>query len=270
MSIVVNSNTPSIAASRALYEARADMEKAMERLSSGKRINSASDDAAGMSIASRFRAHIASLDQGVRNANDAISMLDVYDGAAAEIENMVVRVRELAIQKVNSSYDTDDIAAIEAEIDALVEEITMVSDVRANWAGLQLGDGTFATKTMQTGSTDGDEILVSLDDLDVLTGVTGAGLTDAASIETGVDAALLALNVARSGAGALRNRLEFTVSNAMNVSQRMSEALSRTEDADFAGESAALARASVLAQAGTAMLAQANQAPQYVLTLLRG
>lgn len=270
MGIVVNSNTPSIAASRALYETRADMEKAMERLSTGKRINTAADDAAGMSIASRMRAHVTSLNQGVRNSNDMISLLDVYDGAAAEIENMVVRVRELAIQKVNSTYDPDDVAAIEAEIDALVEEITMVSDVRANWAGVQVGDGTFTTKTTQTGSVDGDEIVISLDDLDVLAGVSGADLTDADLIETNVDAALLALNEARSGAGALRNRLEFNVANAMNVSQRISEALSRTEDADFAAESAALARASVLSQAGTAMLAQANQAPQYVLTLLRG
>lgn len=257
MGIVVNSNTPSIAASRALYETRKDLETAMERLSSGKRINSAGDDAAGMSIASRLRANMVSLNQGVKNAQDGISFLEVYDGAAAEIENMVVRIRELYVQNENDTYSTADAAQITLELTALKSEINQIATVRAAWAGAAIGT---TAVTIHTGASSADAVLFTPSSLDV------SAITTVATADT----AIASLNTARATAGAMRNRLEYAVSNALNVSQRLGEALSRVEDADFAAESAALARANVLAQAGTAMLAQANQAPQYVLTLLRG
>jgi flagellin len=257
MGIVVNSNTPSIAASRALYETRADLEKAMERLSSGKRINSASDDAAGLSIASRLRSNMVSLNQAVRNSQDGISFLEVYDGAAAEIEDMVVRIKELYTQRASGTYSSNDTARIDDELTALKSEINQIATVRAEWAGAAIGT---TSVTVQTGVNSTDTMAFTPDTLDV------SAITSIAGAET----ALVSLNVARSEAGAAKNRLTYAVNNAMNISQRTAESLSRIEDADFAAESAALARANVLAQAGTAMLAQANQAPQYVLTLLRG
>lgn len=263
MGIVVNSNIPSIAASRALYESRSAMEQAMNRLSSGKRINSASDDAAGQSIASNLRAQMVSLNQAVRNSNDGISYLEVYDGTAAEIENMLVRFRELQTQFNNSTYSTDDKQAIKDELAALKAEVSNLTADRGKWNGTAV---TGTTLTVQAGHATADTISVALNALDVSSGLAVDGTATFASI----DAAITALNAARAEAAATRNALTHAVSNAMNVSQRTGEALSRIEDADFAAESAALARANVLSQAGTAMLAQANQTPQYILTLLRG
>ena len=263
MGIVVNSNIPSISASRALYESRAAMEQAMNRLSSGKRINSASDDAAGMSIASNLRSQVVSLNQAVRNSNDGISYLEVYDGTAAEIEDMLVRFRELQTQFLNSTYSSDDQAALTSEMAAIQTEVTNLTTNRGLWNGTAV---SAATLTVQSGSTDADVTTITLGDLDV----SSALVTDGTETLANIDAAITALNAARGDAAATRNALTHAVSNAMNISQRTAEALSRVEDADFAAESAALARANVLAQAGTAMLAQANQTPQYILTLLRG
>jgi flagellin len=253
----------------------------MERLSSGKRINSASDDAAGMAVAAKLRADVRSLNQAVRNANDAVSLVNTYDGASAEIESILVRMRELAVQAANGTYQDEDRALAQEEIDALAEEIDRIAtnttfnrQAIANGSGGSSGTFTFRVGPQSGSADDVDVNLASLKAGDL--GSSGVGslsigsASGASSAVDDIDAALTALAEARAVAGAFVNRLGHTVSNLQNVSQRTSEALSGVEDADYAAESAALARGMVLAQAGTAMLAQANQSPQYILTLLRG
>jgi flagellin len=269
--VVANTNVSSLQASRILSRNRQDLEQAMERLSSGKRINTAADDATGMAVSAKIRADVRSLDQAVRNANDGLSFINTYDGAASEIEGILVRMRELATQAQSGTYTTDDLAHADAEFQQLEAEITRIdSFTQFNRTAydasvkLQIGPTTNDTLTF-----DGDDLAVSADNLALSTNVlTSAGAASTALVA--VDAALAKLATARAEAGAYSNRLQYTVGNLMNVSQRLKEALSGIEDADYAAESANLARGMVLAQAGTAMLAQANQSPQYILTLLRG
>jgi flagellin len=288
MGVVVNTNISSITASRILSENRADLEKAMERLASGKRINSAADDAAGMAVAAKMRADIGSLNQSVRNTNDAISLVNTYDGAAAEIESILIRMRELAVQTRNGTYETADRTNANFEYDALKNEITRIAGVSAfnrmtvgqgssgAAGGTGTGDTTFTFYVGSDVAKTGNSIAFAAKALDLNLAVSSGTLNsvvDTASAGQAIatlDDAITELAANRAQAGALINRLEHTVSNLMNVSQRLQEAVSGIEDADYAAESANLARGMVLAQAGTAMLAQANQAPQYILSLLRG
>ena len=274
MAIVVNTNIPSIAASRAVYETREDMELAMERLSSGKRINSTRDDAAGQTVVSRMRAQILSLNQAVRNANDGISMVNTYDGAADEIEDILVRMRELATLAQNGTYVSNDLTNANLEYQALKDEITRISE-KTKWNGTKEIANSAVAVSFQVGFGASEHIGITFSKLEgsALFGAavgTISTVASAAAEASAIDTALDALNSGRATAGAVVNRLEHTVNNLMNVVQRTEEARSRIEDADFAAESANLAKANVLAQAGTAMLAQANQTPQYILTLLRG
>jgi len=251
---------------------RQDLEQAMERLSSGKRINTAADDATGMAVSAKIRADVRSLDQAVRNANDGISFINTYDGAASEIEGILVRMRELATQAQSGTYTTNDLAHANAEFQQLSAEITRI-DSNTQFNRRAYDEST----TLQIGPTTNDTLTFAGDNL-AISGPTALALDDdrlvtaasASSALVAVDAALAKLATARAEAGAFSNRLQYTVGNLMNVSQRLKEALSGIEDADYAAESANLARGMVLAQAGTAMLAQANQSPQYILTLLRG
>ena len=291
MGVVINTNISSITASRILSNNRSDLETAMERLASGKRINSANDDAAGMAVAAKMRADIRSLNQAVRNTNDAISMVNTYDGGAAEIEQILIRMRELAVQARTGTYTAADLTNANYEYSALKSEIERIAGVTSfNRIALGQGGESGATSgpagVTSTSATvfsfyvgsdvarTGNSISFTGQPLDLnkaasttLKGISTA--TDAGSAIESLDDALQKLSSRRAEAGALVNRLEHTVSNLMNVSQRLQEAVSGIEDADYAAESAALARGMVLAQAGTAMLAQANQAPQFVLTLLR-
>ena len=297
----------------------------MERLSSGKRINSAKDDAAGSAVAAKMRADITSINQAVRNTNDGISLLNTYDGAAAEVENMLTRMRELAVQAKTGTYQASDMDLAAKEYDQLKLEIRRIAQVTAfNRVSIANGSATtagaasavdvefklFVGARVQDG---GNSIAFSAGTLDLnnltkgdtgsftpLTvnitnsdGVGGLGTIASTSTAHGgnasgvfggsdhtttdnasaaivqIDRALDLLASKRANAGALINRLEHTVANLLNVSQRLQEAESRITDADYAAESANLARGMVLAQAGTAMLAQANQQPQYILQLLR-
>jgi flagellin len=244
MSVTINTNIPSIAASRSLQETSSSLNQAMERLSSGKRINGAKDDAAGMTVVTRMKAQITSLSQAVRNANDAISMISTYDGAADEIQQLKDEIdRVQSKTKFNGTLDVSSAA----------------------------GDQTYS---FQIGFASNDTLAVGFNSLQasgLFNAAVGAitSIASAATEVTNLDTALGRLNTGRAEAGAHINRLEHTVSNLMNVIQRTEEARSRIEDADFATESAALARANVLTQAGSAMLAQANQSPQYILALLR-
>jgi len=274
MGISANTNISSIAAARAVYETRDDMNRAMERLSSGKRINSSADDAAGQTVVSRMKAQISSLNQALRNTNDGLSMLSVYDGAADEIEDILVRIRELATLSQNGTYTAADRANADLEVSSLVSEINRIASQTMFNGTLDVASAG-GTKTFQVGFDAGDRATFSFNKLEAsalglnAATVSGATAEPGSAAVTSADAALSNLNLFRATAGAAINRLEHTVSNLMNVVQRTEEARSRIEDADFATESAALAKSSVLAQAGTAMLAQANQSPSYILALLR-
>jgi flagellin len=286
MGIVINTNIPSIQAARALSSTRADLEQAMERLSSGKRINGAKDDAAGMSVVTRMKAQISSLNQAVRNANDGISLVSTFDGAADEIEDILIRMRELATLVQNGTYTESDDSNANLEFRALNSEIIRIQEKTKFNGSLDIASTGTQTYSFQVGFNGGDAVSIAFGSLNASTLATvdlgsttldlAGGANKAANIETAsaavtkLDVALSNLNVHRATAGAVINRLEHTVSNLMNVVQRTEEARSRIEDADFAAESAAMARANVLVQAGSAMLAQANQSPQYVLALLRG
>ena len=276
MSVTINTNIPSIAASRSLYETSSSLNQAMERLSSGKRINGAKDDAAGMTVVTRMKAQITSLNQAVRNANDAISMISTYDGAADEIETILIRMRELATLAQNGTYTSTDTANADAEYQQLEAEIDRIQSKTKFNGTLDIASGAGAqTYSFQIGFASNDTLAVGLDSLQasaLFNAAVGAitSIASAATEVTNIDTALNRLNAGRAEAGAHINRHEHTVSNLMNVVQRTEEARSRIEDADFATESAALARANVLTQAGSAMLAQANQSPQYILALLRG
>jgi flagellin len=289
MAVVINTNNSSATASRILSENRRDLEQSMERLASGKRINSASDDAAGMAVAAKMGADIRSLTQAIRNTNDAISLVNTYDGAAAEIENILIRMRELAVQSKTGTYEDADRINANYEYEALKAEVQRINSVTAFNRGVIASTGGANSHSMFVGSDvakSGNSVTFSAHTLDLnASGATGSDIptsitassalksiatADAASTAiAAIDTAIGKLNGNRAQAGALINRLEHTVANLMNVNQRLQEAVSGIVDADYAAESANLARGMVLQQAGTAMLAQANQAPQYVLLLLR-
>ncbi len=286
MPVVLNSNISSITSSRILSANRSNLEQAMERLASGKRINSAADDAAGMAVAAKMRADIRSLNQSIRNTNDAISLVNTYDGAASEIESILVRMRELAVQAKTGTYTLSDLTNANYEYDALKTEIVRITATttfnRQNIAGASgTTGGTGSAANLVTFfvgadvARSGNSITFSGDSLNINMTVTSSTLksvdsvANATSAVEALDWALGTLAQNRAQAGAMINRLEHTASNLMNISQRLQEAASGIEDADYAAESANLAKGMILQQAGTAMLAQANQSPQYVLLLLR-
>jgi flagellin len=275
--VVVNTNISSLHAARVLSQNRTDLESAMARLASGKRLNSASDDAAAASVAAKMKADIRSTDVAVRNINDGISLFQTVDGASSEVENILIRMRELAVQMTNGTYEDADRVNANKEFVALTAEIERIA-TKSAFNRVTFADATPTGIKIQTGAAEDDNLAASaltLPDLRTNTSlaVSAAGISTAAAAAaavTAVDAAIVKVAGFRADTGATINRLGFALSNAQNVSQRLQEALSGLEDADYAAESAALARGMVLAQAGSAMLAQANQAPQYVLTLLRG
>jgi len=275
MSVVVNTNVSSINAARSMASNRVDLEQAMQRLSSGKRLNSSRDDAAGMSVVTRMTSQIQGLNMAVRNANDGISMANTYDGAAEEVGNVLTRMRELAVQMSNGTYATADRTNADKEFQALSSEIDRIAD-HTRWNGDIITNTASLTTSIQVDSSDNatgniDLAFASLKGEDL--GLDSDAVdTDANALTAigNIDTALSALNDNRSAVGSVVNRLEHTVSVLMNTVQRTEESRSRVQDTDFAVESANLARANVLSQAGTAMLAQANQAPQYVLQLLKG
>ena len=274
--VVVNTNISSLHAARVLSQNRTDLESAMARLASGKRLNSASDDAAAASVAAKMKADIRSTDVAVRNINDGISLFQTVDGASSEVENILIRMRELAVQMTNGTYADGDRVNANKEFVALTAEIERIA-TKSAFNRVAFAGGTVTGIKIQSGAAEDDNLAASalaLPDLRTNTSlaISAAAIstaTAAAAAVTAVDAAIVKVAGYRADTGATINRLGFALSNAQNVSQRLQEALSGLEDADYAAESAALARGMVLAQAGSAMLAQANQAPQYVLMLLK-
>ena len=276
--VVIGTNISSLHAARVLSQNRTDLESAMARLASGKRLNSASDDAAAASVAAKMKADIRSTDVAVRNINDGISLFQTVDGASSEVENILIRMREVALQMTNGTYADGDRVNANKEFVALTAEIERIA-TKSAFNRVAFAGGTVTGIKIQSGAAEDDNLAateLTLPDLRTATsslGVSGAAIstaTGAAAAVSTVDAAIIEVAGFRADTGATINRLGFALSNAQNVSQRLQEALSGLQDTDYAAESAALARGMVLAQAGSAMLAQANQAPQYVLTLLRG
>jgi flagellin len=315
MSLVINTNVASLNAQRSLAASGAELKTAMERLSSGKKINSAADDAAGFAIAERMTAQIRGLNMATKNANDGLSMIATVENATNDVTDMLHRIRELAVQAANDTNSSTDRGYLQKEVDSLLNEINRVA-AQTVYNGAEVLDGSRSAQQIQVGTDSGQSISFEIDAIDTETlGLTGdvftpsssagaAAVTDVTadavavndanavdadddpepvtgakiSVGTAEDAsATLALVTAaietvaggRAALGAVSNRLEYTVSNLMNVAEYTTAARSRIEDADFAAESARLAKAQVLQQTGTAMLAQANASQQLALSLFR-
>ena len=351
MSLVVNTNIGSLNAQRSLSSSGNELKTAMERLSSGKKINSAADDAAGFAIAERMTAQIRGLNMATKNANDGLALISVVDNAMSEVGDILQRIRELAIQAANDTNGAVDKDYLQAEVDQLVLEIDRIA-TQTKFNGQAVLDGSYFDKSIQVGTEKGqvinfsvpgirtaflgytwtatgaettgvntyDEpnnhttvetdtldpgvragdyvafadgeypyyVVTSIDDGMIVYGdhssvASGAALhqfefgkiesidfsTNPSSAVAIVDSALQSVIGRRASLGALQNRLEYTVSNLMNVAEFTTSARSRIEDADFAAESARLAKAQVLQQTGTAMLAQANSSSELVMSLIR-
>jgi flagellin len=324
MPMVVNTNQGSLSAQRSLASSGVDLKQAMERLSSGKKINSAADDAAGFAIAERMTAQIRGLNMATKNANDGLSMLATVENATNDVTDMLQRIRELAVQAANDTNSVKDRKFLQTEVNSLLQEINRVAtqtiynnkpvldgDLQGHFqVGTEKGQTIeFNIKSIDTDTlkltnldasatpdyadADGYAINTDLMSNDDTAGVNhvpeeGSNAAVAGSLATGtagaisiltandatdslalISAALEQVAENRAEYGALQNRLEYTVSNLMNVAEFTTSARSRIEDADFAAESARLAKAQVLQQTGTAMLAQANAAPQLALQLIR-
>ena len=278
MALVINTNIASVTAQRHLTESRADMEQAMERLSSGKRINSAMDDAAGLTIAHSLDAKVSSLNMAARNANDAISLINLAEGALNEVTTMLIRMRELATQSINGTYASADRTNLNSEYQALASEITRISD-NTFFNGIAVIGGTDSV-TFQVGHSSSDTIAFTAVNMAasaigstvalVSTNIAAVSATNGSTGALGViDAAIADVDNYRATLGATANRLEHSANNLYTRVENQMAAKSRIEDADYAVESANLARAQVLQQAGTAMLAQANASTQNVLSLLK-
>jgi flagellin len=288
---VINTNIAATITSNALAKNERAMGQSMERLSTGLRINSAADDAAGLAISSKMTSQIRGLDQAVRNANDAVSMIQTADGAAIEITNMLQRMRELSVQAGNGTNTANDVTSLGVEFDALLAQINSIA-TNTQWNGKNILDGTNTPVTFQVGANANQTVQVTFgnfksDNTTTFGTFTGTNTpvspaaavpvtklsessVDDVNIIGNLDAAIGGLNTQRATFGAAMNRLEYAVDNLTNVSQNASASRSRILDADYAAESTELARTQIIQQAGTAMLAQANQQAQSVLTLLKG
>jgi len=273
---VINTNISAMRATNSAVSAGKMLGTAMERLSTGKRINSAADDAAGLAITNSMTSQIKGMQQGIRNANDGISLAQTAEGALNEVTNMLQRVRELAVQAGSDTYQDTDRDNIQVEVDALSDQIKQIVD-NTEFNGVKLFDGSATTVTVLAGANDADKVDLTLDDLTALTGAGGNGSFDVTGTDgsaartalTDIDADIESISTTRATLGAGQNRLQSAVNNLTNVSTNLTEARSRIQDTDYSAETTALAKAQILGQASTAMLAQANQSQQNVLSLLR-
>ncbi|AOF99352.1 MAG: flagellin N-terminal helical domain-containing protein [Blastomonas fulva] len=269
---VIGTNVAAMRASYASTTAQNSLSKAIDRLSTGKRINSAADDAAGNAIATRMTSQIRGLNQAVRNANDGISLAQTAEGGMNEIVNMLQRMRELSVQSASGTLQDTDRVNLQAEVAELILQIDDVAS-RTDFNGVALLDGTNATVDVQTGSSSGETVAITLTDVtaatlavDAIDIGTAAGGDGALTV---LDTALDTITTAQATLGAAQNRLQATVSSLVNRVTNLSESRSRIQDANFSEESTQLAKAQILSQASTAMLAQANQSQQGVLSLIR-
>ena len=294
---VINTNTAAALTANALTKNERAMSQAMERLSTGQRINSAGDDAAGLAISSRMTSQINGLNQAVRNANDGISMLQTADGALIEVTNMLQRMRELAVQAASGTSVASDRTALDVEFEALKAEIERIAD-QTQWNGTALLDGTPGATAFQVGANADQTVTHTFADYNYADSSNGVATNPLGDLDTsgdgtvdnqglnhasfdladttkhdetldGLTSAINNVNARRAAIGSMINRLEFAVDNLSNVSQNASASRSRILDADYASETTELARTQIIQQAATAMLSQANQQAQSVLSLLK-
>ena len=275
---VISSNTSALRASNASALASKDLTTAMQRLSTGKRINSAKDDAAGLAIGASMTSQIRGMAQGIRNANDGISMAQTAEGALDEVGNMLQRMRELTVQAANGSYSSTDLTNIKSEMDQLAKQVNGVM-TNTQFNGVALFPATAATKSIQAGAEGADAISMTLQ-APTLSSAIAAGPPVVSAVDvtaaspnwtTNIDAfdtAIANVSNKRAELGAVQNRIESAVNNMTTNMTNLTDARSRIEDADFSTETTALAKAQILSQASTAMLSQANQSQQGVLKLL--
>jgi flagellin len=267
MSQTINTNISSLNAQRNLSTSKDSLATSIQRLSSGLRVNSSKDDAAGLAIADRMNAQIRGINVAIRNANDGISLAQTAEGALATMTDVLQRMRELAIQAQNGSNGTGDRANLDTEYQQLSAEITRIA-AQTKFNGTAIVGAGAGSKTFQIGPNNGDTLTITTATVttvggDILTaGAASTALSD-------IDVALDAISTNRATYGAAMSRFAFAISNLQITGENQSAARGRIMDADYAAETANLARAQILQQAGTAMVAQANQIPNQVLTLLR-
>ena len=284
---VINTNLLSLTTQNNLNKSQSSLSSAIERLSSGLRINSAKDDAAGQAISNRFSSNIKGLTQASRNANDGISIAQTAEGSLNEINNNLQRIRELAVQAQNGTNSASDIDSIQSEVNQRLSEIDRVAS-QTQFNGLKVLNSA-GTISIQVGANDGEKIDITIGNKTNWSllaagsaGVAGGAVaaSDRTVSQSGVDVlatnvlstidkALKAVDNQRSDLGAIQNRFESTISNLNNTVTNLSAAQSRIQDADYATEVSNMSRAQILQQAGTSVLSQANQVPQTVLSLLR-
>jgi flagellin len=272
----INTNLASLNAQRHVDRSQGSLSTAMERLSSGLRVNSAKDDAAGLAIADRMNAQVKGMNVAIRNSNDGISMAQTAEGALATATDILQRMRELATQSKNASNSTSDQANLNSEFQALASEITRIS-TQTKFNGQTVVSGAGAkTYTFQVGADSGQTVDVKTTDLAAGTNVAkviAGDITDATKAGTAmdnIDKALDEVTTARASLGASINRFQFTIANLQTSVENQSAARGRIMDTDYAVETANLSRSQILQQAGNAMIAQANQAPNQVMSLLKG
>jgi flagellin len=270
---VINTNVNALFAQNALKVNSRSMSTAMEQLSTGSRINSAKDDAAGLAISSTMTSQIRGLNQAVRNANDGISLLQTAEGAMVEQTNMLQRMRELAVQASSDTLSSDQKGYLQTEFDALATQIDSIA-TQTQWNGQNILDGTGGTSgtfNITVTATGADSIAATIGDTQATTlGVDSLDITTAASTAvTTIDAALGDINGYRATIGATINQLTYASDNLTNVAQNTTASRSQIQDTDYATVTTQLARSQIISQAATAMLAQANQSQQSVLALLK-
>lgn len=278
MALTINTNVASLNAQRNLNSSQSALSKSMQRLSSGLRINSAKDDAAGLGISDRMTGQIRGLNQAVRNANDGISLAQTAEGALQETTNILQRMRELAVQAANGSNSSTDRDSLNAEFGQLQSEIERISST-TQFNGKNLLDGSFSAGqgTFQIGANASQTIAFSIGSMDTPTLGVAASQIDIAGSATyaniasaisAIDTAIDTVGSQRGELGAVQNRFESTIANLSNISENLSAARSRILDADIAQETSSMTKFNILQQAGVSILAQANQAPQLALSLL--
>ena len=281
---VINTNVASLNAQAAIASNARGLSKAMQQLSTGRRINSAADDAAGLAISDKLTSQIRGLNQAIRNANDGISMLQTAEGATNEITNMLQRMRELAVQSANDTNGLAERSALNVEFDQLRTEINRIAGT-TQFNGFNILDGgtgtgglTSGVATFHIGDAGSTSVQVAFTFVDfrtatsgLLAGISGQALTGSSGLAaiTAVNNGILAVDTQRALMGALINRFQYTVDNLTNVATNASASRSRVVDADYSMVTADLAKSQIIQQAATSMLAQANQQPQAVLTLLK-
>ena len=275
--LTINTNTASINAQRNLMQTQLRLNGNMGRLSSGNRINTAADDAAGLAISERFKSQIRSFSQAERNGNDGISLLQTAEGALNEMTGVLTRIRELSIQSANGTLGSTERVYVDNEAQSLIQELDRIANVTEfNGASLLTGGPTFAFQVGIQGTTN-DQISVTITDMTTATLAAGGLATLSLTTQTNATAALTVLDTAidgvstaRAALGTAQNRIGVSVANLANARENISAANSRIRDVDVAAETAEMTRNNILTQAGVSVLSQANQMPQIALKLLQG